>query len=57
MAAMTFHPISSATLLACDKCGCIVGSDNRERDAHQHWHDERDEIVVDLTVVRDRLSA
>ena len=55
MAAITFHQVQTsptAPALACDTCGCLVPSGDRERAAHSEWHREREEIVVDLTQIK-----
>ena len=49
---LTFHQVQSPTALACDRCGCLVPSGERERAAHTEWHREREEIVVDLRAVK-----
>lgn len=53
--AATFHPVQlppNVPTLACDECGCLVDQSDRGRTAHSRWHEEREEIVVDLRAVK-----
>lgn len=52
--AVLFHKADST--LACDECGCMVDSSERGRVAHESWHNERDQVVVDLREIKTKVA-
>lgn len=56
--AVTFQQIPQQTpRLACETCGCEVSGRDQDRAAHERWHDQQDEHVIELSRLERKISA
>lgn len=58
---MTFHSFHPGTLsVACDSCGAMVASTDRDKTLHGEWHEANEaklhEVVVDLRSVEAKVA-